>query len=62
MTMKKTYITPQTNTHHIVSSRFVCASGPTSGDQDDPTGPGSGSGSRGFLNDWDDDDMNDEDL
>lgn len=60
--MKKTYITPQINIHHLVSSRFVCASGPTSGDQDDPIGPGSGSGSRGFLNDWDDDDMNDEDL
>lgn len=60
--MKKTYITPQINIHHLVSSRFVCASGPTSGDQDDPIGPGSGSGSRGFLNDWDDDDMNDEDM
>ena len=60
--MKKAYITPQTNIHHLVSSRILAGSGPTSGDQDDPTGPGSGSGSRGFLNDWDDDDMNDEDM
>ena len=57
--MKKAYITPQTNIHHLVSSRFVCASGPTSGDQDDPTGP---SGARLFQSDWEDDDMNDEDM
>lgn len=60
--MKKTYIIPQTNIHDLASSRIVCASGPESGDQHNPGGPGSGSGSSRFLDGWDDDDMNDEDM
>ena len=61
-TMKRTYIKPQTSIHHIVSSRLLSGSGPGSGDQHNPGGPGSGSGSSRFLDGWDDDDMNDDDL
>ena len=60
--MKRAYITPQINIHHLASSRIVCVSGPGSGDQENPGGPGSGSGSSRFLDGWDDDDMNDEDM
>ena len=58
--MKKAYITPQTNIHHLVSSRILAGSGPGANEQPNPGIQVSGS--RGFLNDWDDDDMNDEDL
>lgn len=57
--MKKTYIIPQINIHHLASSRIVCVSGPGAGDQENPSGP---SGARLFQSDWDGDDMNDEDM
>ena len=60
MTMKRTYITPQTNIHHIMSSRILSGSGPGAGDQVNP-GIGSGGSSR-FLDDWDDDDTTDNDM
>lgn len=58
--MKKAYITPQTNIHHLVSSRILAGSGPGANEQPNPGIQGSGS--RIFLDDWDDDDMNDEDM
>ena len=61
MKMKRTYITPQINIHHLVSSRILSGSGPGAGDQVNPGISGSGGSSR-FLDDWDDDDMNDEDM
>jgi hypothetical protein len=59
--MKKAYITPQTNIHHLVSSRILAGSGPGATEQPNP-GISQGSGSSRFLDDWDDDDMNDEDM
>lgn len=57
--MKKTYIIPQINIHHLASSRIVCVSGPGAGDQENPSGP---SGARLFQSDWEDDDTDDEDM
>ena len=61
MTVKRTYITPQINIHHIMSSRILSGSGPGAGDQVNPGISGSGGSSR-FLDDWDDDDTTDNDM